>query len=107
MKNVFPQPAGNWQVNRTVNRRQVLKCAAGGVLTLWASRPLPAQQPAGGRLTDKLSIIDGGGANVVAFSFTDGFVLVDSGAPKSGDKVMAALGSNAKVHTLFNTHYHA
>ena len=40
----------------------------------------------------------------------DGFVLVDSGAPKSGDKVMAALKSlaaNAKVQTLFNTHYHA
>jgi cyclase len=69
-----------------------------------ASRPLSAQQPA--RLTDKLSVIDGGGANVVAFSFPDGFVLVDSGAPQSGDTVMAALGSNAKVHTLFNTHYH-
>jgi glyoxylase-like metal-dependent hydrolase (beta-lactamase superfamily II) len=31
-------------------------------------------------------------------------VLVDSGAPKSGDKVMAAL--KGKVQTLFNTHYH-
>ena len=98
-------------MNRPVNRRQALKCAAGGVLTAWAApalpaRPLSGQQPAGGRLTDKLSIIDGGGANVVAVSFTDGFVLVDSGAPESGDKVMAALGSNAKVQTLFNTHYH-
>jgi glyoxylase-like metal-dependent hydrolase (beta-lactamase superfamily II) len=51
-------------------------------------------------------VVDGGGANLVAFSASDGFVLVDSGAPKSGDKVMGALGSNAKVHTLFNTHYH-
>ena len=51
-------------------------------------------------------MVDGGGANLVAFSASDGFVLVDSGAPKSGDKVMGALGSNAKVHTLFNTHYH-
>ena len=32
-------------------------------------------------------------------------MLVDSGAPKSGDKVMAALGGS-KVQTLFNTHYH-
>ena len=81
-----------------MNRRQVLKCAAAGIITSWASRPLRAQQ--------SVSVIDGGGANVVAFSFTEGVVLVDSGAPKSGDKVMASLGSNAKVHTLFNTHYH-
>ena len=80
-----------------MNRRQALKCVAGGVL---AARTLSAQQ------SNKVSVIDGGGANVVAFSFSDGFVLVDSGAPKSGDKIMAALGSNAKVKTLFNTHYH-
>jgi cyclase len=60
-----------------------------------------------GQGATKLSVIDGGGANVVAFSFADGFVLVDSGAPKSGDKIMAALGANAKVTTLFNTHHHA
>lgn len=90
-----------------MDRREVLKCAAAGVLTAWASRRLSAQQAsAGGRLTDKLVAVDGGGSNVVAFSVGDGFVLVDSGAPKSGDKVTGALGSNAKVHTLFNTHYH-
>jgi cyclase len=89
-----------------MNRRQALKSAAGGVLTAWASRPLSAQQPAGGRLTDKLSVIDGGGANVVSFSFAGGLALVDSGAPQSGGKVMAALGTGAKVQTLFNTHYH-
>jgi glyoxylase-like metal-dependent hydrolase (beta-lactamase superfamily II) len=43
---------------------------------------------------------------VLCFNTGDGFVLVDSGAPKSGDKVMAALGPNPKVQTLFNTHYH-
>ncbi|HET9219561.1 MAG TPA: MBL fold metallo-hydrolase [Terriglobia bacterium] len=80
-----------------MNRREALICVAGGVLT---TRSLSAQQP------DKLSVIDGGGANVVAFFFTDGVVLVDGGVPKSGDRVMAALGANAKVRTLFNTHYH-
>jgi len=80
-----------------MNRRQALQCVAGGVL---AARTLSAQQ------ANKLSVIDGGGANVVAVSSTDGFVLVDCGAPKSGDKVMAALGPNAKVQTLFNTHHH-
>jgi glyoxylase-like metal-dependent hydrolase (beta-lactamase superfamily II) len=61
------------------------------------------------RLTEKLAVLDGGGANVVAFSTGDALVLVDSGAPTNGDKLLAALGTfapNAKVTTLFNTHYH-
>jgi glyoxylase-like metal-dependent hydrolase (beta-lactamase superfamily II) len=86
-----------------------LKSAAAGVLAAWAStRKLSAQQPARS-LTDKLKVVDGGGANVLAFSTGDGLVLVDSGAPKSGDQVIAALNkvaAGAKVQTLFNTHYH-
>ena len=85
-----------------------------GALTLWASpRILTAQQAGARRLTDKISVLDGGGANVLAVSVSssggDGLVLVDSGAPKSGDQVMAALKNLAtasKVQTLFNTHYH-
>src|SRR5678816_613841 len=80
-----------------MNRREALKCVAGGML---AARTLSAQQ------SNQLTVIDGGGANVVAFSSADGFVLVDGGAPKSGDKIMAALGANAKVRILFNTHHH-
>jgi len=56
--------------------------------------------------SDKIAVIDAGGPNVVACKSTDGIVLVDSGPPKSFDKVMAALGTNAKVQTLFNTHHH-
>lgn len=94
-----------------MDRREILKGAMGGLLTLWVSRRAASQEPAGDlrRLTDKLAIVDGGGANVVAFSTGDAFVLVDSGASKSADKVTAALKSvsaNAKVQTLFNTHYH-
>jgi glyoxylase-like metal-dependent hydrolase (beta-lactamase superfamily II) len=95
-------------VNPSVNRRDVLKGAAAGALTLWAPRLLKAQQPVA-KLTDTLSVIDAGGANVTALATGQGFVLVDSGAPKSGDAVMAALNSltpNGKVQTLFNTHYH-
>jgi glyoxylase-like metal-dependent hydrolase (beta-lactamase superfamily II) len=98
-----------------VDRREFFKTAAVAV-TVWASpRVLSAQQPVAGarRLTDSLSVIDGGGSNVLAFSAPssggDGLVLVDGGAPKSGDQVMAALkglGSGGKVQTLFNTHYH-
>jgi glyoxylase-like metal-dependent hydrolase (beta-lactamase superfamily II) len=94
-----------------VDRREFLKGAAAGALAVWASpRILTAQQAAGTRrLTDKLAVLDGGGANVLAFSGSDGLVLVDGGAPKSGDQVMAGLktfAAGAKVQTLFNTHYH-
>jgi glyoxylase-like metal-dependent hydrolase (beta-lactamase superfamily II) len=57
----------------------------------------------------QLTVLDAGGANVVAFSTGDSLILVDSGAPKSGDSLQAALKNfapNAKVNTLFNTHYH-
>jgi cyclase len=98
-------------VDRRVDRRQVLKGAVAGALTMWASpRILTGQQAAGSvRLTDKLAVVDGGGSNVLAFSTGEGLVLVDSGAPKSGDQVMAGLKNVAaasKVQTLFNTHYH-
>ena len=46
---------------------------------------------------------------MTAFVTGEGLVVVDSGAPNTGDAVMAALKSlspNAKVTTLFNTHYH-
>ena len=90
-----------------MDRRELLKSAVAGALTMWAApRILTAQVR---RLTDKLAVVDGGGCNILAFSAAEGFVLVDSGAPKSGDKVMAALKGVApasKVQTLFNTHYH-
>ena len=75
-----------------MDRREFLK---GTLLTAWASRRVAAQQ-----LTDKFAIVDGGGSNVLTFSTDDGLVLVDSGAPKS------SVLKNAKVRTLFNTHYH-
>lgn len=86
-----------------MDRREFLKSAAAGALTMWPSRRLTAQQP------NTVTILDGGGSNVLAFSGREGLVLVDSGAPKSGDAVMAKLktvAAGAKVQTLFNTHYH-
>lgn len=88
------------------NRREVLKIALGGLLgTLTASRLVRGQNNGARQLTDKVTVIDGDGPNVVAFSTGDGMVMVDSGAPKSFDKVTAAL-KGVKVQTLFNTHYH-
>ena len=85
-----------------MQRREFLKNALAGTAALSFPSLLHAQ-------ADKIAILDGGGTNVVAFSATDGLVLVDSGAPNNGDKLLAALKTfapNSKVNTLFNTHYH-
>lgn len=99
------------QINRRVDRRKVLRGAAGAI-GLWASRGvLTAQQPAERvrTLTDRPTIVDGGGSNVLACSTAEGIVLVDSGAPGSSGQVQAAIRNLATapgVRTLFNTHYH-
>jgi cyclase len=100
-------------MNSRVDRREVLKGAMAGVFTLWASPRILTAQTGARRLTDRIYVLDGGDANVLAFSASgsggDGLVVVDSGAPKSGDQVMAGLknvAAGAKVQTLFNTHYH-
>src|SRR6478609_5238329 len=91
----------------SLNRRDVLQGALGAFAAWTSSGVLSAQRAAGGvRLTDQMALVDGGGSNVLAFLTGEGSVLVDGGAPKSFDKVMASLGANAKVHTLFNTHHH-
>jgi cyclase len=99
-----------------LNRRDVLTGALGALAWWTSSRVLSAQQAPAGvrRLTDQMTVVDGGGSNVLAFSTGDGFVLVDGGAPKAFDTIMAALpfdfaqgkGANARVTTLFNTHHH-
>jgi cyclase len=94
-----------------LDRRELLKSAAAGIAAMGLPSLLRGQAPNSGanRLSDKFAILDGGGTNVAAFSATDGLVLVDSGAPNNGDKLIAALKTfapNAKVNSLFNTHYH-
>src|SRR5262245_4812343 len=87
-----------------------------GALTLWASplvltaRAEPQANAAAGvkKVTDRVSVIDAG-TNVVVLSGGNGLLIVDTGAPKSGDRLTAALkgiAANAKVDTVFNTHYH-
>src|SRR5881394_2221674 len=84
-----------------------------GALTLWASpllRAAPQASAAAGvkKVADRVSVIDAG-TNVVVLSGGDGLLLVDTGAPKSGDRLAAALkgiAANSKVNTVFNTHYH-
>jgi glyoxylase-like metal-dependent hydrolase (beta-lactamase superfamily II) len=96
-----------------VDRRELLKGALAGTVAISIPSLLRGQATSAVRkLTDKIVVVpggDGGGSNVVAFSTGDGILLVDSGVPKYGDKLVAALkdvAANSKVHTLFNTHYH-
>jgi cyclase len=58
------------------------------------------------KLTERVALITGAPGNVVALSSTDGVVLVDSGSSALAGAVRKNL-AGAKVHTLFNTHYHA
>ena len=95
-----------------MDRRFVLKSAIGGLAALYAPRFVRAAQTVSGSvrsLGDKLSLVDAGGANLLALSTADGLVLVDSGAPQFKEQVTAELrniASGKKVQTLFNTHYH-
>jgi glyoxylase-like metal-dependent hydrolase (beta-lactamase superfamily II) len=93
-----------------LDRRELLKSALAGTVVLGFPSLLRGQGASSvSRLSDKLAVVDGGGTNVVAFSSMDGLVLVDSGAPDNGDRIVAALKTfvpNAKVTVLFNTHYH-
>jgi cyclase len=60
-------------------------------------------------LTDKISLITGAGANVVALSGPDGVTLVDGGLEKHSKELLkTALKSSQarRVSTLFNTHWH-
>jgi glyoxylase-like metal-dependent hydrolase (beta-lactamase superfamily II) len=88
---------------------------AGG-LAMWACpRILHAQSNSDVRLTDKLVVVDIVGSNVLALSYGEGLVLVDSGTSMPGDMMIAAINlvaatkapAGADVLALFNTHYHA
>jgi cyclase len=98
-----------------LDRRELLRSALAGTVALRFPSLLRGQAAAANsvvRLTDKMAVLDAGGSNAVAFSTGNGLLLVDSGAPKYGEKLVAALkevpsfAPDLRVHTLFNTHYH-
>jgi len=85
------------------DRRHFLMAAVGGILF---PRLVLSQSANVTKLTDTLSLVNAAtaGTNVLAFSTTDGMILVDTGAPQSGAALKAALAT--PVRTVFNTHYH-
>ena len=82
------------------DRRHFLMAAVGGVLF---PRLALSQSSNITRLTDALSLINAG-TNVLAFSTSDGMILIDTGSPQSGAALKSAL--TTPVRTVFNTHYH-
>jgi len=100
-----------------LNRRELLAAVCGGVLGgLVLPRRTFAQSTL---LTERLSLVTSGGTNVLALTTGDGLVLVDSGRPNLSDALMDSLrqlspggppslasARQARVRTVFNTHYH-
>jgi cyclase len=105
---------------KTSDRRNFLKAAMSAAAGL-ASTPLLSGlagcQSAGQtttratalpieKLTERVTVITGAPGNVIALMSAAGVLLVDSGSAPLAGGVRKSL-AGAKVHTLFNTHYHA
>src|ERR1700761_4256896 len=99
-------------MTRSADRRSFIKTVIAGATVaslgrLNASRAATATPPQ--KLSDDLWVFVSGGANVVACRDPAGIVLVDGG-PEAGSrdllKLVAQTTGAAKVHTLFNTHWH-
>jgi glyoxylase-like metal-dependent hydrolase (beta-lactamase superfamily II) len=90
-----------------VNRRTVLS----GALGLAAAAALPR---AHAKLTPVsvaagFTLLRGGGGNILVVATPDGAILVDSGTADAAQGLVPTIGEltgGAKVHTLFNTHWH-
>ena len=98
---------------KVIARRSVLQAGLGGFVSLpllaglaGCSKQEPAVQLPVTALGDRLRVISGAPGNVLVLSTGDGVLLVDSGTAELASSVQASL-DGARVHTLFNTHYHA
>ena len=101
-------------MTRSADRRSFIKTVVAGATAASLARLYPALAAGGNatpaqKLSDNLWLLVSGGANVLACRDPAGLVLVDGG-PEAGSRellkqVNQATGA-AKVHTLFNTHWH-
>jgi cyclase len=94
-------------------RRTFLRTTAAATLAAgYAGRSAFAQSPAkiaNAPLADNLYLLTGAGGNVVAYTGSDGVVLVDGGTAENAAalaQAVAALPKSGSVRTLFNTHWH-
>jgi cyclase len=114
--------AGGMEMKCDSGRRRVLITGFGTLLgslvlprrstalqAIGAPQSGPAQQAGVIPLTDRLSLVTSGGTNVLALRTPDGLVLVDSGAPNTGDRLLESLrqlSPGGRVRTVYNTHWH-
>ena len=98
------------------DRRRVLQGSLAAVASLslapavFAKATTATQRPLTTRLTDRLAVIGGVGANVVVLTGADGLLLVDSGAAEHAAALrgqLQQLAGTLPVRTLINTHWHA
>jgi len=90
-----------------VTRRTVLSGAAALAVTAALPRAHAAFAPA--RVVEGFTLLSGGGGNVLVVTTPEGAILVDSGAGETAATLLptvAEITGGAKVHTLFNTHWH-
>jgi glyoxylase-like metal-dependent hydrolase (beta-lactamase superfamily II) len=60
-------------------------------------------------LTDQLFVICGGGGNVTVLNSSEGVLLVDGASPERSSEVLQLVKQRtgtARIHTIFNTHWH-
>src|SRR5689334_19012036 len=100
-----------------LTRRAFLETSLGGAaaasLAQWAPLAAHARAKAtpitAAKLTDRISVLSGAGANVVAIGGPDGALLVDGGLEsRSSELLKLALKETGakRVSTLLNTHWH-
>jgi glyoxylase-like metal-dependent hydrolase (beta-lactamase superfamily II) len=105
------------ETTRLHDRRSFLQAALGSAaaasLAQWTPHPVFAREKAAPltatKLNDRVSVISGAGANVVAISGPEGALLVDGGLEaRSRELVKLVLKETGakRVHTLVNTHWH-
>ncbi len=98
----------------SAGRRSFIKTAMAGAAVASLGRLYPAVAAAGAvvapqKLSDNLWLLVSGGANVVACRDPAGLALVDGGPEASSRELLrqaSQASGAAKVHTLFNTHWH-
>ena len=95
-----------------MKRRLFIKRTAAGYLSLaYGPNTLFAQSInlESYSLTDRVTLITGAGGNVVLFSGNEAATVIDSGTQGSTEDLLSLLEkltNNARVATLFNTHWH-